>query len=192
MSASLHVYTKTGLSFAAALAALDSLLPEGGEAVALLYAHAWCQFGRRRGRGPWLGPAGEAITSPPVYEARVFNEDVELRWLNDPSGAGGHRAVLLSEKDLPPPGWSQTPVEPPVVGRLDQQFLCWGQQTESLADGWQRLTTARVGKLDVPLAGGLEKGQRVVLKYVEYLGEFAHGNYGVVAERLVKLEPHPK
>ena len=43
-----------------------------------------------------------------------------------------------------------------------------------------------------PLASGLEEKQRVVLKYVEYLSEFAHGNYGVVAERLVKLEPHPR
>ncbi|WP_295888653.1 hypothetical protein [uncultured Thiohalocapsa sp.] len=38
-----------------------------------------------------------------VYEARLFNEDGELRWLRDPEAPGTGRAAWITEADAPAP-----------------------------------------------------------------------------------------
>lgn len=127
------------------------------------------------------------------FEARIFNETAELRWLNHTGGSG--RAVLLSEQPIDPQyGDTELPALE-FLKVLSQQYLLWGEgvenatSTRSPVSGWSRLSTARIGKLDVPVSGIKEK-QRVVLKVREYLqAEQDYGNVFVAEERLIGLAP---
>ncbi len=112
--------------------------------VALLYSPQWCRFALL---GPDRQPtdaAGRAVDLSPVFEARLFNEDAELRWLNDPRGEQWHRTVILAHVDLAQKlgeGWSKDPHD--IIDTLDQTYLLWGEGTGSeLADGWSELATA--------------------------------------------------
>ncbi|MGH9853378.1 MAG: type III-D CRISPR-associated protein Csx19, partial [Blastocatellia bacterium] len=49
---------------------------------ALLYAPNWLKFGLLDGDAVPRDANGDPINLDPVYEARVFNQDAELRWLN--------------------------------------------------------------------------------------------------------------
>jgi CRISPR-associated protein (TIGR03984 family) len=56
--------------------------------------------------------------------------------------------------------------------------------------GWSRLSEARIGKLDVPLANVPQNG-RVQLSAIEYLAQTEgdeNGNVSVVEERLIRLK----
>ncbi|MEM1369691.1 MAG: CRISPR-associated protein Csx19 [Cyanobacteria bacterium P01_H01_bin.15] len=123
-----------------------------------------------------------------IFEARIFNQDYELRWLNEFDETGN--AVLLADKEVHGLAWN--PLESISCEYLKQQYLLWGEKIAEtqLPQGWQRLAEARIGKLDVPLDPQLkESEQRIVLKTQEYLAAVDHyGNYGVIEERLVKLE----
>ncbi len=109
---------------------------------------------------------------------RVFHADAELRWWNAPV-AGKHRAALLSEQPTPPDWKTESLAD---LENLPQTFLLWGQAADAscgLAPNWTRLTTARIGKLDVPVASG----KQVHLNAVEYLAESKfNGNLAVADE----------
>src|SRR5262249_37772176 len=140
------------------------------------------------------GSDGRAVDLSAMFEARVFGAKAELRWLNDPSGEGKHRAVILAEEDLV--GTLGDPWGDPerivVIEALPQTYLLWGEGTEPrkkgkgrpLATGWSELGTARIGGLAVPVPGVHAAGQRVLLRTVEYLAEADHGNVVVQDERL--------
>jgi CRISPR-associated protein (TIGR03984 family) len=123
-----------------------------------------------------------------VFEARLFNENCELRWLNRLAGEGD--AALISKVEQQ----SLTGLEamaPKACERLSQQYLLWGEKARSQpkAESWRRLADARIGKLDIPLAEDFAQEQRVYLKTCEYLAVVDdYGNVAVVEERLVKLE----
>lgn len=178
--------------------------------VALLYTPQHCKLALLE-NGVLRQSKGEVIDLKEVFEARVFNEDAELRWLNEQDGSG--RAVLLSAREIPQPCRNQLPDDASLqaLHTLPQTYLLWGEgvdQTKArakngLADGWSRLTTARIGWLDVPVPGIQEK-ERVHLKALEYLAEYdadgklvqdgqtveedkRHGNVAVAAERLLCL-----
>ena len=178
MSTTLYVATKESTSLAEALKVL------GKEAVGLFYGSGQCRFGRVAPDGQVVWPPNEKIELSAFYEARVFNPDAELRWWNDPV-EGKHRAALVSEQKLTPAGWAE-PKEIPVIDTMDPSYLLWGQATgvSPPPPGWTTLTTARIGKLDVPIASD----KQIVLKAREYFTEFCDGNLAVGEERLLELE----
>ena len=182
----LFISKAAGLAFDQALQACGKKLPDAGEAVALLYSPNWCRFGRLR-KGLSLVVSEGVCLLEEVYEARVFSPEWELRWLNDPTGNNAHRTVLLSAVAMPL--GDEMPEPFAFVDTLPNQYLLWGQKTAERADGWTQLTTARIGRLDVPFAGELANRGRMVLKTIEYLQEDAFGNVAVAEERLVCLEP---
>jgi len=160
-------------------------------AIALLYTPQEFLFARCAAEGELTNARGETIPYENIYEARVFDEQSELRWLNTLLGEG--RACLLSTHDIT--DFLERSVDEfesqPIVATNPQTYLLWGQgvaQPIELASGWSRLTMARIGRLDVPLAG-IQPEQRALLHAVEYLSVVDdYGNVAVLEERLVKLD----
>ncbi|TVU52890.1 MAG: TIGR03984 family CRISPR-associated protein [Arthrospira sp. PLM2.Bin9] len=158
-------------------------------AIALLYSPSSCQIAKLS-ETQLIKSDGSVIDSQlleDVFEARVFNQNCELRWLNRLDGEG--EAVLLSESEQSIQGFYSH--EPIKCERLQQQYLLWGEATNTVTtQGWQRLAEARIGKLDIPLDGKLKEKQRVYLWTLEYLAKIDDnfGNFSVIEERLVKLE----
>ena len=188
MTCQLHVYTGTAQRLREALTTFHQTLLQPG-AAALLYTPARCLFACMRQDGTLANSAGQAVDTDTVYEARVFHESAELRWLNDPSRLQMHRTAVLAARPYNL-GLTEAPIQNRLVGTLPQTYLLWGEgmaRSAMLSSGWTRLATGRIGKLDVPLAD-VAQGSRVVLHAVEYLAEFEDGNVAVVEERLMKLE----
>lgn len=158
-------------------------------AIALLYSPTACQLAKLV-EGKLTGADGEAITLEPVFEARIFSQTSELRWLNVLNGNG--RAVLVSESNIL--GIFDTACDLPYFETLPQQYILWGQgmtipKEEKILDGWSRLGAARIGAMDIPIAGINRNEQRVILKATEYLQEVDdYGNVAVVEERLTELK----
>lgn len=161
---------------------------------ALLYAPNRCRFGLLNGNGVPCDAVGAPIDLAPVYEARIFNREAELRWLN--TGAGIGRAVLLSESEQNVNGYRALVELVAIKQPLHQSYLLWGIGVErSPGEGWSRLTTARVGGIDVPIdisaslaLAGPRESVRVLLDAKEYLAETdSYGNVVVQDERLCGL-----
>jgi len=157
----------------------------GSGAIALLYSPSKCQFAKLQQNATLTDAQEQVIDLQFVFEARVFNEQCELRWLNRTDGKG--QAVIISDKKLTS-CLDQDLKDLEAIATLDQTYLLWGKKTDTqIGNGWTRLATARIGSLDVPIAQ--VSSQRVQLKAVEYLAEVGdYGNVAVVEERLVKLE----
>lgn len=158
-------------------------------AIALLYSPSSCQIAQlsetqfKASDGKLIAPN----SLEDIFEARVFNQNCELRWLNCDNGQGN--AVLLSESEVKIGEFSL--VESKSCEPLKQEYLLWGEATHTVTtQGWQRLAEARIGKLDIPLDGKLKEKQRVYLCSVEYVAESDDnfGNFVVVDERLVQFE----
>jgi CRISPR-associated protein (TIGR03984 family) len=181
----LDVFARHGLSLQAALDAFAPTVGAAG-AVGFTLGPARFSFVRLDATGAATGPVGPADLAE-VYEARVFHEHAELRWLRDPRHESGHATVVLTDGscavDLP-----SQPLEVPLVDVLKQSYVLWGEPDtdQQRTPGWTRLSTARIGGLDVP-HGNVPESHRVAIASFEYLGEFAHGNVAVVEERLCGL-----
>ncbi len=122
-----------------------------------------------------------------VYEARVFCELAELRWLKDPR-KNNHRAVILSEKafsqDLV--GW-ELHIET-IIDTIPQTYLLWGEGSSNKPSNvWSKLATSRIGALHIPTPD-VEEKDRVKLNTLEYLKHYEQGNVAVFDERLLNLE----
>ncbi|MUG95757.1 TIGR03984 family CRISPR-associated protein [Scytonema sp. UIC 10036] len=155
------------------------------DAIGLLYTPEKCCFVKIK-NGKIEPHKDEIINLNSVFEARVFNKQAELRWLNEKSGTG--KAVLLSETET-----NFCLYEKGKLKELDkhpQSYLLWGQGTGTdIGEGWSRLSTARIGKLDIPIPG-VKSQQRVQITTCEYFCVIdEHGNVAVVEERLLNLEP---
>jgi CRISPR-associated protein (TIGR03984 family) len=179
---------------------LDEALQAFGERVAigLLYAPHACVFMCwRQGR---LVPSPDSRFPPlsEAYEARVFDETGELRWLRDPgSDTSGYAVYLTEDAEV----WKERGSVVPIaeLERLDNRYLLWGERSKNLKspspDGWVCLSTARLGTLWVPPVVELNAAQRIGLETVEYLGldsspaGTVHGNTVVREERLLRLVP---
>lgn len=163
------------------------------DSVALVYAPSFCKFAKFENGGLSLVDDRSLST---VFEARVFNKNVELRWLNVSNGLG--RAVLISDIELTRVFDDDADVSLiEILDTIPQQYLLWGKgldnkRSPSLPQGWSRLAAARIGALDVPIAG-IHPKQQVQLIAKEYIGlcEGEAGEYGNVAvleERLIELK----
>ncbi len=201
----LYGYAKDDLTLSDALeAGLPALSAK--QAVALIYTPQRCLLAALENKELRLSN-GKAVALAEVFEARIFNEDAELRWWHQQDGQG--RVVLLSAKaqsECQKTLTEDVSLKPLHV--LEQTYLLWGeginQNKYESATGWSRLTAARIGRLDVPLPGASDQ-QRVQLKTLEYLVEYdadgkivqednavneskRHGNVAVGEERLLKFE----
>lgn len=93
----------------------------------------------------------ERIDLADVYQADVFAEETTLAWRRTADQTG--TAIVLSFKtEAPYPSAWGDPVVVDDGFHIDQQHLIWGQAVTEPADGWTRLTAARIGGLSVPLA----------------------------------------
>lgn len=188
----LFSYGKDNLTLTEALLDCGDLL-QGG--VALLYSIEKCQFAKVSPDNSLLDSQNQIIpldnfSSQYIFEARIFNPDCELRWLNENNGKG--RTALISEQtDLKQQisDWQENS-QLQYLESLPQQYLLWGQKTNTAANtGWQKLSSARIGTLTIPLETEIPKNRRVYLKTKEYLAEIdINGNVAVIEERLIKLE----
>lgn len=185
MSITLAVYTANAMFLDEAVRAYSHLLqPPPAMAYALLYAPQLCCFARLDTTGVLRDPQGDPVPTATVFEAYVFNADVELRWLHT-EARRGQVAVLSEDAHLDLFGGPQRC--DPMHGRIPQHYLLWGTGTTTVpGPGWSQLAEARTGAFAVPIAHvGPEK--RVQLTAVEYLSVYEHGNVGVCEERLTGL-----
>ena len=169
------------------------------KAVALLYAPHKCFLAVVDKDGKLWAIDGDSqshdqaeidVTQQAVFEARVFNELAELRWLNEADGEGP--AVVLCEsnkgKFLGEEAEAFLPSGKELVGRIDQTYLLWGQSTGKSENGWTQFAEARIGSFFVPVNGITGKEQRAQFTAFEYLGEYEDGNVAVCEERLTGIE----
>lgn len=181
----LEVFSSRGLSLEAALAVFAPTAGTGG-AVGFTMAPTVFSFIRLDAAGKPTGPDGPAALAD-VYEARVFHDRAELRWLRDPRHESGHTTVVLTDGscavDLPP-----LPLEVSLVDVIEQSYVLWGRPAAAAGgmSGWTRLTEARIGGIDLPF-DNVRDGQRMAIRSLEYLGQLAHGNVAVIEERLCGL-----
>jgi CRISPR-associated protein (TIGR03984 family) len=157
------------------------------EATGLFYSPEACFLATVRGTSV-VDAQGAEVNLGRVFEARIFNVEYELRWLNEFGGHG--TAVLLSEQDIAPCLADELPVLE-AIDTQDQQYLLWGEgYRANLQPGWSRLATSRLGKLDVPIAGVNHSKQRVQLVVKEYFRRMdeLYGNVMMAEERLCQLQ----
>lgn len=138
--------------------------------------------------GSLLKEDGVAIPMNTVFQARLFGEKAELRWLHRSQGAGD--AVLLADELIgpSPSGWN-TSESANIVECVSTQYVLWGQ-ADSRVDGWTTLWSNRIGPMPVPYRTNddfVSKKGRLVLKAREYLQERQDGNVVVAEERLLRL-----
>ncbi len=192
----LHSHTLERVTLRGAFQAALPVLETGKEpAVAFLYTPSRFIIARVQDRN-LTDSGGNAVSCEPVFEARIFNLQVELRWLHEGEGVGA--AVLVSERAGTAPEWSPEPAWTPATrdyrGFLKNRYLLWGQADPAGVLGpnaphWTPLSESCVGRIDVPLC--VDPGQRVVLETREYLEVIApHGNVVVGEERFLRFTPY--
>ena len=152
------------------------------ETFAIFYAPHKCFLAKYNGKEFEVKENGFDLNS--VFEARVFNEVAEMRWLNDTSG--NHTTAILSEKQLEFDG-KKLEVDPKVIGGLCQKYLLWGKSTGQTKGDWTQFATARVGAFYVPLPNVPDQDY-ARFKAIEYLKTYDDGNVAVVDERLTGIK----
>jgi CRISPR-associated protein (TIGR03984 family) len=153
------------------------------DAVGLFYSPAACQFGKIQG-DTITNETGAALDLASVFEAKIFNPQAELRWLNILNGMGN--AVLLSEQDIQNYlDRDESTIQ--AIDIIDSQYLLWGEGTGKKQGAWSHISAARTGKIAVPIEN-INRNDRVKLRFREYLSICdCHGNVAIVEERLKGL-----
>jgi CRISPR-associated protein (TIGR03984 family) len=155
-------------------------------AIGLIYSLKKCCFIKINGVNIEQPPEEneeKAVDIHSIFEARIFNENLELRWLNEQHGKG--KAVLLSDKELD----LCLEIQPDaleILATQTQRYLLWGEATDNADntnDGWNKLISSRIGFIYVPYVN-----HRVYLQTREYFKEDNYGNVSVIEERLMSLE----
>jgi CRISPR-associated protein (TIGR03984 family) len=155
-------------------------------AVGLFYSPAKCHFGKVRGQTV-AKEQGEVADLTGVFEARIFNENAEMRWLQQSAGLG--KAVLLFELNDVTQTYVQRDSELlQAIHSNSQEYVLWGKgNARSAFNGWSYLSEARIGQMAVPISN-IGTSERVALRVKEYLQECDdQGNVAVVEERLLGL-----
>ncbi|MGH8587917.1 MAG: type III-D CRISPR-associated protein Csx19 [Gammaproteobacteria bacterium] len=182
----LHTESRDRITLAQALTAFA----DRKNMTALIYLPMWC--GLVRWNGTALETSREPVDVTQVFEARLFDDSLEMRWLREPSGDGTGYAVCVSEGALALEDWALLPPRTDLHP-VDGGYLLTGQGcgSDGLPDGWSRLSSAAIGCIAAPI-GGILAGGRVTLRYREYLGRAdgpagEDGNWAVLEERLLNL-----
>jgi CRISPR-associated protein (TIGR03984 family) len=148
------------------LSLLEAVKDFDDNSFAILYAPRNCYLARLKG-GKFCDQSGEIDVSE-VYEARVFNEKKELRWVK------GYEPKIISDDDFP------------NSESIEQTYLLWGKSTGETQGDWTKFAEARIGAFYVPIKiDGV--GKYAHFKALEYLAEFEDGNMAVVEERLTGI-----
>jgi CRISPR-associated protein (TIGR03984 family) len=165
------------------------------ETYAVLYAPGSCFLAKVSG-ARFQSRKGEIdAVKEAVFEARVFNDTAELRWLNQANGMGP--TVVLCENnsrrffgvDPQPFGTKVGGENKPLAGTIKQTYLLWGESVGASLEGWTQFAEARIGSFFVPIAGVRDdKKRRAQFTAIEYLGEYEDGNVAVAEERLTGIE----
>jgi CRISPR-associated protein (TIGR03984 family) len=183
----LYVYENEGLSLKNALIACqDVLTKDNSPAVAMLYATRGCHFARLGDKGQLLDKSGKPIELNSTYEARVFSDQAELRWLHVAAGDGS--AAVLTEEKNAPNGWSNPKIIV-AVGKIPQSYLLWGESlSDKMNSDWIKMATPRIGHYFAPVKSNTATKARVRLNAREYLRQDEkHGNVFVAEERWLNL-----
>lgn len=109
-----------------------------------------------------------------VFEARIFNETAELRWLK------GFGEKIISDEIFTS--------DENFVKKLDQFYLVWGKKNDSPKDNWTQFATARIGAFHVPKSINADYAQFTAVEYLMSEGE--NGNVFVADERLKGIEAY--
>jgi CRISPR-associated protein (TIGR03984 family) len=175
--------TKGNIDLKSALSNCATALFEG---VAIIYSPTSCQLAKLNQNGDLTNSKNEIISLDNVFELRAFNQNYELRWLNESNRKG--KAVLISEQNISDYLYADIS-EIKELHKNPQQYILWGEGVKTVStSGWGKLATARIGSIDVPVRG-LAADKRVYLNAIEYLqADEEYGNVSVVEERLTKLE----
>lgn len=174
--------------------------------IGIVYGPRRCRFVTLSECG-LVGADGHPIPLDEPFEARLFNEQLELRWLHRQDGIGP--AAIISETQRAINNYRCQ--EGYEVKKVPHSYLLWGESIGELSDemavslslGWSRLTEARIGHIDVPIYLGCDPGWRVQLRAIEYIAIYEeavgsdadsanrlerHGNAAVIEERLISLD----
>lgn len=184
-------------------AAASQFFKSYGPACALLYAPGAAFIAMLKGENHFMAASGKekaprALTEDAwqvVFEARIFNQKAELRWLNEANGQGA-AVILCADDSLDFFGSKPLPFkvqaedeEKEPIGEIPQTYLLWGESTGATdVDGWTQFAEARIGAFFVPVTGITQANRRAHFKAVEYLGEYEDGNIAVCEERLIRIE----
>lgn len=188
MTTFLHAQSSANITLSEAI---NKCLNPLEDAMVLFYSPKSCQVLKLEKDGNLFDSKGEIIKTNYqdnyIFEARIFNENYELRWLNEDEGKG--TAVIISENDFDN-CLAKKLDSLEIIDTINQQYLLWGEKVKTkLNEGWQRLSAARIGSLDIPLSQSLSQEKRVYLNTREYLKIMDNfGNVRVIEERLINLE----
>jgi CRISPR-associated protein (TIGR03984 family) len=143
---------------------------------------------------------GRPVDFTEAFEARVFCAAWEMRWLRDGLEA---RVAMLTDNETLAAGFAASPKDrffmadgrlEPIEGFcLPNRYLLWGELDDDqsrVAKGWTRLSSYRIGTLDVPF-DDLRGERGIALTATEY---FHHpkgmdGNCVFAGERLTGFAP---
>lgn len=156
------------------------------DAVALLSApHAYHVAQVRQGRCH-THDADPAVLDA-VFDARVFDEGKELRWLNT-TGTDGRAVLLTEDPDALPEDFGDPLPDLHAVDTLATTYVLWGSARPGTGP-WTTLHTPRIGTLHIPVPSP-RAGSRLRLVAREYVCvEARHGNAHIAEERLLRIEP---
>lgn len=144
-------------------------------AYAILYTPKDCYLLLVNKEGKFFDENGEFVPEN-IFEARIFNEKAELRWLNESNGQG--KMAIVDDSSFPS-----------ELGHLDQQYVLWGKTAGAANGKWTKFGSPRIGSFWVPVQ--LKEGEQyAIFTAKEYLKSFDNvdGNVAVVDERLTGIE----
>jgi len=165
-----------------------------GEGFALLYSPRSAYLATLKSENHFIASSGTEISPvtlrekdwQDVFEARIFNDAAELRWLNRENGEGP--AVVLCERG----NKSLFNVKPKPVENIYARiqpahgYLFWGRSTGKAIGEWTQFAEARIGAFFLPLKN-VAHGSYAQFRAVEYFGEYDDGNIAVAEERLTEI-----
>lgn len=123
---------------------------------------------------------GAHVMIDQIFEMRVFSKTWEWRWLRDGQSA---RMSMVSDEPLHRGGFKTPSRDPVSVLKRTGQQLLWGKGVDGAPHGWTRLTSQRIGSIDVPFQS--EGTGRLALTTTEYFRQDpATGNWVFMTSRL--------
>lgn len=191
----LHGYAVQGLTLEKALEdCIDILTSEGRDALALLYATNRCFLARLK-NGNLLDQDDSLVSTAAVYEARMFSDNTELRWLNRDGGSGDAALLTETQPALNDSWKNRADLNQDVVsaGTIKHSYLLWGESVLPPRNGWIKMATPRIGGYYSPFAMDVSHEYeptklRLQLNAIEYLSqEPEHGNVFVAEERWLNI-----
>jgi CRISPR-associated protein (TIGR03984 family) len=136
--------------------------------------------------GVAIGENGAGINLDGCFEARIFGEWGEIRWLSQ----FGPTTTVAVGLDIPGVPLNGKEVQSRLaLGSIAVSHLVWGttlanDDANDDAEGWSTTAEHRIGTLRIPCSSSGER-ERIALDSVEYISQDEHGN-AVVMEELLK------